>query len=134
MVIISSLLLGKNFQCNCWLTWAGSPGLVVMGGGSCSKVHEFESRHRILDGHFFTYLSVVKFRMCFWKGGNKWKRGWGWPFLKNVDTQKPNCQVSRFARVDSFLHLISLFPPVWPEKILPHVYKSCPKMISIEKW
>ena len=34
----------------------GSPGLVVMGGDSCSKGHEFESRHRILDGHFFTYL------------------------------------------------------------------------------
>ena len=34
----------------------GSPGLVVMGGDSCSKGREFESRHRILDGHFFTYL------------------------------------------------------------------------------
>ena len=41
----------------------GSPGLVVMGGGSCSKGHEFESRHRILDGHFFTYIFVVKFEV-----------------------------------------------------------------------
>ena len=29
----------------------GSPGLVVMGGNSCSKGREFEYRHRILDGH-----------------------------------------------------------------------------------
>ena len=28
-----------------------SPGLVVMGGGSRSKGHGFESRCRILDGH-----------------------------------------------------------------------------------
>ena len=30
----------------------GSPGLVVMGRDSRSKGREFESRHRILDGHF----------------------------------------------------------------------------------
>ena len=42
----------------------GSPDLVVMGGGSCSKGRGFESRHRILDGHLF----VVKFVMMFvWK-------------------------------------------------------------------
>ena len=28
----------------------GSPGLVVMGGDSCSKGHGFESQRRILDG------------------------------------------------------------------------------------
>ena len=33
----------------------GRPGLVVMGGDSCSKGSEFESRHRILNGHFFTF-------------------------------------------------------------------------------
>ena len=33
----------------------GSPGLVVMGGASCSKGREFEFRYRILDGHFFTF-------------------------------------------------------------------------------
>ena len=31
---------------------SGSPGLVVMGGDSCSKGCEFKSQHRILDGHF----------------------------------------------------------------------------------
>ena len=41
----------------------GIPGLVVMGGDSCSKGCEFESQHRILDGNFFTYLFVVKFVM-----------------------------------------------------------------------
>ena len=30
----------------------GSPGLVVKGGDSCSKGRGFESRLRILDGHF----------------------------------------------------------------------------------
>ena len=34
----------------------GSPGLVVMGGHSCSKGREFESWHCILDGHFHIYL------------------------------------------------------------------------------
>ena len=42
----------------------GSPGLVVMGGDSYSKGREFKSRHHILDGHFFTYLFVVKFVLC----------------------------------------------------------------------
>ena len=30
----------------------GSPGLVILGGNSCSKGREFESQHHILDGHF----------------------------------------------------------------------------------
>ena len=30
-----------------------SPGLVVKGRDSCSEGRGFESRHRILDGHFF---------------------------------------------------------------------------------
>ena len=34
----------------------GSPGLVVMGRDSRSEGRGFESRHRILDGHFFTYI------------------------------------------------------------------------------
>ena len=31
-------------------------GLVVMGGDSCSKGHEFESQRQILDGHYFTLI------------------------------------------------------------------------------
>ena len=33
------------------LSKGGSPGLVVMGGGSRSNGRGFESRRRILDGH-----------------------------------------------------------------------------------
>ena len=36
--------------------------LVVMGGDSCSKGREFESRFHILDGHF-SHLFVVKIVM-----------------------------------------------------------------------
>ena len=39
-----------------------SPGLVVMGGDSCSKGRGFESQRRILDGHF-SHLLVVKIVM-----------------------------------------------------------------------
>ena len=60
----------------------GSPGLVVMGGDSCSKSREFKSWHRILDGRFF-HLYVVKIVMCVWKDENKWKRGRVGP-LKNI--------------------------------------------------
>ena len=45
---------------------------------------EFESQQYILDGHFFTYLFVVKFVMCVWKDENKLKRGRGWPIFKKV--------------------------------------------------
>ena len=37
-------------------------GLVVMRGDSRPRGHGFESRHQILDGHFFTYI-VVKIVM-----------------------------------------------------------------------
>ena len=53
------------------LELSGSPGLVVMRGDSCSKGCEFESQHRILDGHFFTYLFIVKFVMCVCKDCDK---------------------------------------------------------------
>ena len=33
-----------------------SPGVMVMGGDSCSKGCGFKSQHCILDGHFFTYI------------------------------------------------------------------------------
>ena len=35
----------------------GSPGLVVMGGNSCSKGREFKSQHHIQDGHFYIPIS-----------------------------------------------------------------------------
>ena len=39
---------------DCGITEPWSPGLVVMGGDSCSEGCGFKSQHRILDGHFFT--------------------------------------------------------------------------------
>ena len=41
----------------------GSPGLVVMGRDSSSKGHGFDSRRRILDGHFshLFFVKIVKF-------------------------------------------------------------------------
>ena len=38
-------------------------GLVVIGGGSCSKVREFESQRHILDGHFFTFICCKIFNV-----------------------------------------------------------------------
>ena len=35
-----------------------SPGLVVMGGDSGPSGCGFEYRHRILDGHIYTYIVV----------------------------------------------------------------------------
>ena len=34
---------------------------MVMRGDLCSKGRAFKSQHHILDGHFFTYIFVVKF-------------------------------------------------------------------------
>ena len=42
----------------------GNPGLVLMGGDPCAKGRQFESQHRILDGHF-SHLFVVKIVMMF---------------------------------------------------------------------
>ena len=41
-----------------------SPGLVVMGGDSCSKGCGLESQHCLLDGNF-SHLFVVKIAMMF---------------------------------------------------------------------
>ena len=42
----------------------GRPGLVVMGGDSRSEGCGFESRHRILDGHFSHIFAVIFFYFC----------------------------------------------------------------------
>ena len=43
------------------LLLGGSPGLVVMGGDSCSEGRGFKSRHCILDGHLFYVNFVMMF-------------------------------------------------------------------------
>ena len=50
--LCSLALFVKDKILNFDTTKGGSPGLVVIGGDSCSKGREFESWHRILDGHF----------------------------------------------------------------------------------
>ena len=55
-----------------------------MGVDSCSKVCEFESQHRLLDGHF-AHLFVVWILMFVWKYKNKRKRGQVWPIFKKVN-------------------------------------------------
>ena len=69
----------------------GSPGLVVMGGDSCSEGCGFKSWHHILDGHFYTYICCKNCNDVFLKRPKiNNKRGWGWPiFLKKVN--KPFC-------------------------------------------
>ena len=68
----SSLLEGKKNQIDQqkFYTQGSSPGLVVMGGGSCYKGPEFKSRNQILDGHFL-HLFFVKIVMCVYKDENK---------------------------------------------------------------
>ena len=49
----------KQLECE-----VGSPGLVVKGRDSRSEGCGFESRHRILDGHFFTYICCKNCIVC----------------------------------------------------------------------
>ena len=56
---------------------------MVMGGDSRSKGREFESRHRILDGHdIFSHLFVLKIVMLFEKTKINEKEAGDGPFLK----------------------------------------------------
>ena len=56
-------------------TMGGRPGLVVMGGDSCSEGRGFESWHRILDGHnIFSHIFVVRIVIFVLKRQNKTKK------------------------------------------------------------
>ena len=58
---------------------------MVMGRDSCSKGRGFESRHSILDGHFFTYICCKNCNVCLKRPKNKQKRCRGWPiFIKKI--------------------------------------------------
>ena len=59
----------------------GSPGLVVMGGDSCSEGCGFESQHHILNGHF-SHLFVVKIVILFEKTKINEKVAGDGPFFK----------------------------------------------------
>ena len=51
----------------------GSPGLVIMGGDSCSEGHEFKFQLHILDGHLshLFVVRIVMFVLFVWKEENK---------------------------------------------------------------
>ena len=51
MILLQSISIKLNK-----LSHETLPGLVVMGGDSCSEGRWFESQHHILDGHFFIYI------------------------------------------------------------------------------
>ena len=53
---------------------------MVMGRGSRSKGCRFESRHGILDGHFFTYYCCKNCNVCL----NKRKKVRGGPIILKV--------------------------------------------------
>ena len=55
-----------------------------MGDDSCSKGHGFESRHQILDGHFFKLICCKKLYCLFEKTENKRKRVRSWPIFKKL--------------------------------------------------
>ena len=77
---VRSKLSSKNKQSLGW-----SPGLVVKRGDSHSEGCEFNSRHWVLDGHFFTLVCSQFCIVCFKKNKNKRKRGRGWPtFKRNI--------------------------------------------------
>ena len=63
----------------------GSPGLVAMRGPSCSKGRGFESRHSILDGHFFTLIcGKICNDVCLKRPKINNKRGRCWPIFYNI--------------------------------------------------
>ena len=71
-----------------------------MGGDSCSNGHEFESRHRILDGHFFTFI-CCKNCYPFEKTKMNEKDAGVCPLKNNVETLYKNNQweaVASYAR------------------------------------
>ena len=77
----------------------GSPGLVVMGGDSRSKGRGFESRRRILDGHFFTLICCKNCIVCLKKTENKRKRGRDGPFFKKRNKEYDGTSVTRFGEI-----------------------------------
>ena len=97
----------------------GSPGLVVMLGDSSSEVFQFESQHRILDGHF-SHWFVIKMH-CLKRPKIDEKGPWMAHFvLKNIYpsghtaqgfcmTRKPSCITSFFPTAMAFWNAAKVF-------------------------
>ena len=75
---------------------------MVMGGGSRSKGRGFESRRRILDGHFFTFICCKNCNVCLKKTENKQKRGRGWPIFEQKKKEKKKKKKNRDKKKKKF--------------------------------
>ena len=64
---------------NCVLVRGGSPGLMVMGGGSYTEGRRFESQH-----HIFSHQYVVKILCWFEETKINEKEAGDGPFLKET--------------------------------------------------
>ena len=79
------LLIAKSLSNYKVVGW--EPCLVVMGKDSRFKGRGFESRHHILDGHFFTYICCKNCNVCLKRPKiNKKEAGVG-PFYKKTTRQ-----------------------------------------------
>ena len=87
--VINRYRLSRTFAPTSFITHAltcikepGSPGLVALGRGSHSEGRGFESQHRILDGHFFTYICCKNCNVCLKRPKINEKEAGVGPFLK----------------------------------------------------
>ena len=60
---------------------------MVMGDNSCSKGCGFKSRHRILDGHFFTLICCRDCTVCLKRSKINEKEAGVRPFFKKKATE-----------------------------------------------
>ena len=63
-IVWGSVISLVKRSCKNVLALGGSPGLVVMGGDSCSKGHRLESQCHMLDGHFSTFIGCKNCNFC----------------------------------------------------------------------
>ena len=72
-----------------------SPGLVAMGRDSHSIGCGFESRHRILDGHFITYICFKNRNVCLKRPKINEKEAGIGPFFKKIKRNSWSSNLSR---------------------------------------
>ena len=76
---------------------------MVMGRDSRSEGRGFESRHRILDGHFFTYICCKNCNVCLKRPKINEKEAGVGPFLILLPASEPEpCEVFGELHHDEF--------------------------------
>ena len=88
---------------------------------------------------FFTFICCKKWNVCLKRGNkNKTKKRPGWPiFIKNIGLFKScfnDWGKIYFCWFCLWINFFLMITFQCDQKKLPKVYKSCPKMISWEKW